>query len=79
MQILLNDKGGGGEPCVRGISPETINIEDLNSPYSFLKAWNSIAKDTSYMKHAEILKNLNAENLIAGKSLTLMKDSLNIS
>lgn len=69
FQILLNDKGGGGEPCVTGIAPEAVSVEDLNSPYSFLKSWNSISKDTSYIKHAEILKNLNTGNLQTGSNI----------
>lgn len=65
-QILLNDKGGGGEPCVTRINPEVVNVDDLNSPYTFLKAWNSVKTDRSFSRQAAILQNIDITKLDKG-------------
>lgn len=78
QEILLNDKGGGGEPCTNGINPETVKVEDLSSPYSFLTAWNSVKSDTTLLKKAEILENLEPAKIEKGNSFSTI-NKLNLA
>lgn len=74
QEILLNDKGGGGEPCTNGINPEIVKVENLSSPYSFMNAWNSVKSDTTLLKKAEILQNLDPAQIEKGKAIILKYD-----
>ncbi|KAJ3654455.1 hypothetical protein Zmor_013643 [Zophobas morio] len=63
QQILKKDKNAGGEPYVK--ENECFDIlQDIHSPYSFLKAWNSANIDRTLEQHALILKNIDMHRII---------------
>lgn len=61
-----NDRGASGEPYKTPLLPDMVTPQELHSPFTFLKTWNSIGRDTSYTQHAEVLRNLDTNRIAEG-------------
>ncbi|EFA03196.1 Sperm-associated antigen 1-like Protein [Tribolium castaneum] len=64
-QIVEEDKCAGGEPYTK--QDESIDLPpDINSPYSFLKTWNSANGDPTFQQHATILRSIDLNRIVDG-------------
>ncbi|GJQ69909.1 hypothetical protein Trydic_g22451 [Trypoxylus dichotomus] len=74
-----NDIGGGGEPFADNTSQP--NASDVNMPFSFIQAWQSVRRDDTYSGFASILRNLNVDRMteVMGNKIdaTILSEILN--
>ncbi|RZC40709.1 RPAP3 C and/or TPR 11 domain containing protein [Asbolus verrucosus] len=62
-EVMKDDKHAGGEPYIK--DNESIDMpEDIHSPYSFLKTWNSTNFDKTLEQHASILRSIDMNRIV---------------
>ncbi|KAI4465588.1 rna (rna) polymerase ii associated protein [Holotrichia oblita] len=80
IETTQNDIGGGGEPFTED-NPTATNTNDINMPFSFIQAWQSVRRDGTYSGFASILRNLNLNRMteVMGNKIdaTILSEILN--